>query len=69
MDQKVQQQQITGRVTDENGAPIPGASVKVKGTNNGVVRDQNGRFALTAESKDILVFSYIGYTSVELCAA
>ena len=69
MDQKVQQQQVTGRVTDENGAPIPGASVKVKGTNNGVVTDQNGRFALTAESKDILVFSYIGYTSVELRAA
>ena len=65
LNQTAQQQQVSGRVTDENGQPIPGASVKIKGTNNGVVTNENGRFTINAEPNDILVFSFIGYTPVE----
>lgn len=65
LNQPTQQQQISGRVTDENGQPIPGASVKIKGTNNGVVTNESGHFTINAELNDILVFSFIGYTPVE----
>jgi TonB-linked SusC/RagA family outer membrane protein len=63
--QTPRQQQVTGKVTDEQGIAIPGASVKVKGTNNGVITDANGRFSINAEANDILVFSFIGYVSIE----
>lgn len=55
---------ITGKVTDENGVPIEFASVKVKGTRNGLVTDSVGNFWLSLSPKDKqLVISAIGFKS------
>ncbi len=61
-----QQGQITGKVTDtDSGEGIPGVSVLVKGTTRGVITDLDGNFTIAASSAEILVFSFIGYESVE----
>lgn len=57
--------QITGVVTDADGEPIIGASVMVKGTNNGAITDFEGKFHL-ADTEGILVVSYIGYRTQEV---
>ena len=56
-------QQITGTVSDENGVPLPGATVIVQGTSNGVSTDFDGNYSITASQGDTLVFSFVGYTS------
>jgi TonB-linked SusC/RagA family outer membrane protein len=53
----------TGRVTDENGEPIIGATVKVKGSSQGTVTDLNGEFSINTLRGSILEISYIGYNS------
>lgn len=55
-----QEKNITGTITDKNG-PLPGASIIIKGTTNGVASDTYGKYAIKAKSGDVLVFSYIGY--------
>ena len=60
------QQQINGTVLDENGAPLPGASVVVKGTTNGTQTDFDGNFNISVDANAILVVSYIGYLTQEL---
>jgi len=57
---------VTGRVTDSKGVGLPGVSIAVKGTTRGAVTDANGNFSLAAASGDVLVFSYIGFTSKEV---
>lgn len=58
------QSNATGTVVDENGEPIIGASVVVKGTKNGSVTDLNGRFTLqNVKQNQTLEISYIGYTA------
>lgn len=54
---------ITGLVTDSNGDPIIGATVKVEGSNKGTITDLNGKFNLDASFDDKLIISYIGYTT------
>lgn len=56
---------IHGKVTDNNGEPVIGANVMVKGTTNGVITDIDGNFTLN-NAKGTLVISYIGYKTVEL---
>ncbi len=61
---------IKGKVLDENGAPLVGATVTVKGTNRVAKTDQNGAFFLNSiEDKAVLVISYIGYATREVEAA
>ncbi|MEM6963456.1 MAG: TonB-dependent receptor [Bacteroidota bacterium] len=57
---------ITGKVTDENDEPLIGATVTVKGTGDGTVTDENGRFQLDAPSGSTLVFSYTGFAPKEV---
>lgn len=59
---------ISGTVTDqEEGLPIPGVNVIVKGTNRGTSTDVDGRFTITVPgSDDVLVFSFIGYVTQEV---
>ncbi|WP_168196303.1 TonB-dependent receptor [Echinicola soli] len=52
---------VSGTVTDENGQPIPGATIQVKGTTKGTVTDIEGSYTINAEDGDILIFSFIGY--------
>lgn len=59
---QAQQLKITGTVTGHNdGNPIPGVNVIVKGTTNGITTDFDGYYTIEAEVNDLLVFSYIGF--------
>jgi TonB-linked SusC/RagA family outer membrane protein len=58
--------QITGKVTDENGSPLQGASVKIKGTSNGTSTDNAGSFSLNVADNAVLVISYVGYEAKEI---
>ncbi|MGZ3945403.1 MAG: SusC/RagA family TonB-linked outer membrane protein [Mucilaginibacter sp.] len=58
---------ITGKVTDENGLPLPGATIRVKGTNAVTSTDVNGGFRITVPDKSaVLIISYIGYDNQEI---
>lgn len=57
---------IKGKVTDETGQPIIGASVVVKGTKIGTVTDENGAYTINALKGSVLVVSFLGYTSKEI---
>ena len=59
----MQAQSISGTVSDENGVPLPGATVLVEGTQNGVSTDFDGNYSIDASSGDTLVFSFVGYSS------
>lgn len=60
---------VSARVLDESGQPLPGVTVKEKGTANGVVTDAKGLFALTvADDKAVIVFSFVGFEPLELAA-
>lgn len=56
---------IKGEVKDQQGLPLPGVSVKVKGSNQGVVTNGSGAYALSAPKDATLVFSFIGYKTIE----
>jgi TonB-linked SusC/RagA family outer membrane protein len=60
---------ITGRITDEKGEGLPGASVLLKGTTVGTASDAQGRFTLTVPdgtTSSTLVVSFLGYVSQEV---
>lgn len=58
---------VTGSVTDENNAPLPGVNVFIKGTASGSVTDVNGNFTVSIASSDaVLVLSFIGYMTKEV---
>lgn len=57
---------ITGTVNDQNGEPIIGANVVVKGTTNGTITDIDGNYSLVVNPDDVLVVTYIGYNRQEL---
>jgi len=52
---------IKGIVTEENGDPLPGATVKVEGTTAGTVTDINGNYTINVPEGSILIFSFIGF--------
>lgn len=58
-------EEINGVVKDENGKGIPGVSVKVKGKTIAAITDNNGVFKIQCSADDNLIFSYIGYATVE----
>ena len=60
-----QSKQISGKVTDASG-PLPGVSVKIKGSEAGTSTDENGVFSINAPSDAVLVVSYIGYGRQEV---
>ena len=57
------QTQVNGTVTDAEGAPIPGGTVLVQGTDNGTTTDFDGNFSITVENGQNIEVSYVGYTS------
>src|SRR3954465_5862497 len=64
------QQSIGGKISDEKGEPVPGATVQVKGTNRTVSTDQQGNFTLSAPSASSkLVVSFVGYEPKEIAVA
>ena len=61
------QARVSGKVTsDKDHSPIPGVTVLVKGTTNGVITDSNGDYAINAAGNAILVFSSTTYTKKEV---
>ncbi|WP_448636217.1 carboxypeptidase-like regulatory domain-containing protein [Pedobacter panaciterrae] len=61
-----QQKTITGKVTStEDGLPIPGVSVKIKGTSTVVQTANNGGYSIKANENDVLVFSYVSMITQE----
>lgn len=52
---------IRGRITGTDGAPLPGATALVIGTNNYATADAEGHFILKAKPGDIIQFSFVGY--------
>ena len=65
--QKGKERKVTGRVLDEQGEPLIGVNVLIKGSSSGVITDLEGNYTLaTKEENPVLQFSYIGYKSQEL---
>lgn len=60
------QQSVSGLITDSSGTALPGVNVIIQGTNVGVSSDFDGNYQINVDNGQILVFSYIGYDSVEL---
>ena len=60
-----QTKRVTGQVSDSEG-PLIGATVKVKGTSNGVVTDYSGEFSIDVNPGATLVISYVGYVTQEV---
>ena len=61
-----QQISVKGFVKDQIGEPVIGANVLVRGTTNGVITNVNGEFILSASKSDVLVVSFVGYTTQEI---
>jgi len=58
---------VSGRVTDEEGKPMPGVNILVKGTANGTTTDVEGAYKISVDNTEsVLVFSFIGYLTQEI---
>ncbi|WP_425237691.1 SusC/RagA family TonB-linked outer membrane protein [Ulvibacterium sp.] len=67
---KLYQLQISGTISDSNGAPLPGANIVEKGTTNGTQSDFDGNFSISvADQNAVLVVSYLGFTTQEVQVA
>ncbi|WP_055444479.1 TonB-dependent receptor [Lacinutrix himadriensis] len=65
-----QEQVVTGKIIDIDKAPLPGASIIEKGTSNGTMSNMDGDYTLKLKSADaVLVFSYVGFKTVEKIVA
>ena len=60
-----QEVSIKGKVIDESGLPIPGVTILIKGTTKAVSSDLDGNYQIKAASSGTLVFSYMGYSSIQ----
>lgn len=58
--------QITGTVTDETNLPLPGVSVRIKGSDKGTATNTNGKYTISAEEGAVLLFNFIGYEQLEV---
>ncbi|MDP3944465.1 MAG: TonB-dependent receptor [Lutibacter sp.] len=61
-----QSYQVTGKVTDSDNQPLPGVSVTIEGTSRGTTTDFNGAYAIMVQSRENLIFSYVGYNEKKL---
>lgn len=62
-----QQKTITGKITGaDDGKPLPGVSINIKGTSLGGVSDLNGRYSIQATKGQVLVFSFLGSLTQEI---
>ncbi len=60
---------VTGKVTDDKGAPVPGATILEKGTKNGVSASNDGYFSIKVKAGATLVISAIGFDGVQVKAS
>jgi len=59
-------QTVSGTVTGDDGEPLIGVNVMVKGTTYGTITDFDGSYSLNAKPEDVLVFSYVGFMETEM---
>lgn len=57
---------VSGKITDSEGIPLPGVSVKVKGGSAGISTDAAGTYSITVPENSTLVFTYIGFSTQEI---
>lgn len=60
------QQEVTGKVTDENGVPLPGSTVKIKNSRSGTIASADGTFKINAAPNAILIISAVGYETKDV---
>ncbi len=58
-------QTVSGIVTSKSGEKLPGVSVLVKGTTKGTATDSEGKFSIEAAKENSLIFSFVGFSTVE----
>ncbi|MDY8134174.1 TonB-dependent receptor [Aquimarina sp. 2201CG5-10] len=64
---KAQEKNISGAISDaETGVPLPGATILIKGTSKGVTSDFDGIYTIKVNENDILIVSFLGYTTQEI---
>lgn len=65
--EKKQPKIVTGRIVDEKGEPLPGATVWLKETSVGTVADENGQYSINVSTSTapVLTVSFLGYSSIE----
>ena len=59
---------VRGTVIDQNGEPLIGVAVSIKGTTSGTMTDLDGKYSLTADKSKTIVFTYVGYETKEVVA-
>ncbi|MCX6236085.1 MAG: SusC/RagA family TonB-linked outer membrane protein [Bacteroidia bacterium] len=61
-------QKVTGVVVDDSNTPIPGVTIVIKGTNKGVITNNDGSYSITPGDalKDVLAFSFVGFETKEI---
>lgn len=64
--EQAQKKNITGRILDESGQPLIGATVNVKGTTAATMADIEGNFSIMASKGDVLLFTYLGYETRQM---
>jgi len=63
----MQQNSVKGKVTDENGEPLPGVTIVIKGTTNGTITDINGNYTIAnIPTGATLQFSFVGMTTQDI---
>ncbi|NJW52701.1 SusC/RagA family TonB-linked outer membrane protein [Salinimicrobium oceani] len=60
------QETVTGVVTDEQGMPLPGVTVTVKGSNKGTATNIDGEYKIAVDPQGVLEFSYVGFKAMEI---
>lgn len=60
-----QQRSVTGTISSDDDAPVVGATVLIKGTNNGTQTDASGHFSIMASTGNVLVISAVGFSTQE----
>lgn len=61
-----QSKTVSGTISDENGVPLPGASIVVKGTSTGTSSDFDGKYSINLSNDGTLVFSMLGFAAQEI---
>ena len=61
-----QQKTVSGTVNDDQNMPLPGATVIIKGTSTGTTTDFDGNFSIQASPDDVLMISFVGFSTQEL---
>ncbi|MBA4299465.1 MAG: SusC/RagA family TonB-linked outer membrane protein [Cyclobacterium sp.] len=62
---QAQNVQVTGTVSDETGASLPGVTILLKGSTTGTTTDLDGKYSISGPASGVLVFSFIGYNPIE----